>query len=46
MLVFAGGIIPDKDIDGLKRAGIDEIFLPGTPTGRIVDYLRQRLAAA
>jgi methylmalonyl-CoA mutase, C-terminal domain len=46
VLVFAGGIIPDKDIAGLKGAGVDEIFLPGTPTGKIVDYLRQRLAAA
>ncbi|MEM7049717.1 MAG: cobalamin B12-binding domain-containing protein [Acidobacteriota bacterium] len=43
MLVFAGGIIPDKDIAGLKEAGIDEIFLPGTPTGKIVEYLRARL---
>jgi methylmalonyl-CoA mutase, C-terminal domain len=46
VLVFAGGIIPDRDIAGLKEAGIDEIFLPGTPTGKIVDYLRNRLAAA
>jgi len=43
ILVFAGGIIPEKDIRPLKDAGIDEIFLPGTTTRRIVDYLRQRL---
>ncbi|MEM7480107.1 MAG: cobalamin B12-binding domain-containing protein [Acidobacteriota bacterium] len=43
MLVFAGGIIPDKDISGLKEAGIDAIFLPGTPTGSIVEYLQDRL---
>ncbi|HEX4955666.1 MAG TPA: cobalamin B12-binding domain-containing protein [Thermoanaerobaculia bacterium] len=46
ILVFAGGIIPEQDITGLKDAGVDEIFLPGTPTGSIVDYLRQRLDAA
>jgi methylmalonyl-CoA mutase, C-terminal domain len=46
ILVFAGGIIPDRDIEGLKQAGIDAIFLPGTHTGKIVDYLRHRLAAA
>lgn len=46
ILVFAGGIIPEQDIRPLKDAGIDEIFLPGTTTGAIVDYLRQRLAAA
>jgi methylmalonyl-CoA mutase C-terminal domain/subunit len=44
ILVFAGGIIPDRDIPRLKDAGIDEIFLPGTATDRIVEYLRSRLA--
>ena len=46
ILVFAGGIIPDRDIPGLKAAGIDEIFLPGTPTTQIGDYLNRRLSAA
>src|SRR5207253_7868798 len=32
ILVIAGGIIPDKDIVKLKKLGIREIFLPGTPT--------------
>ncbi len=45
ILVFAGGIIPDQDIPGLKDAGIDEIFLPGTATSDIVHYLENRLAA-
>ncbi len=46
ILVFAGGIIPQRDIPNLKSAGIDEIFLPGTPTGDIVAYLNRRLRAA
>jgi methylmalonyl-CoA mutase C-terminal domain/subunit len=46
VLVFAGGIIPDRDIAALRDAGIDEIFLPGTSTGAIVDYLNRRLGAA
>ena len=46
LLVFAGGIIPERDIPGLKQAGIDEIFLPGASTEAIVGYLRQRLVAA
>ena|SRR5579859_6537927 len=46
ILVFAGGIIPDQDMDGLKRAGIEKIFLPGTSTKDIVAYLRDRFAAA
>ncbi len=43
ILVFAGGIIPDRDVASLKQAGIDQIFLPGTSTVEIVKYLEQRL---
>jgi methylmalonyl-CoA mutase, C-terminal domain len=46
VLVFAGGIIPEQDLQGLKEAGIDEIFLPGTSTRRIVEYLQNRFVAA
>lgn len=45
ILVFAGGIIPEQDMAGLKTAGIDAIFLPGTSTRDIVQYLQGRLAA-
>lgn len=45
ILVFAGGIIPEPDIEGLKASGIDEVFLPGTPTGTIIEYLTSKLAA-
>jgi len=44
--VLIGGIIPEADIPGLKKAGIAEIFLPGTTTQSIVDFIRQRVAAA
>src|SRR5215207_9547107 len=46
VLVFAGGIIPEQDQVGLKNAGIDQIFLPGTSTKDIVEYLESRFAAA
>jgi methylmalonyl-CoA mutase C-terminal domain/subunit len=46
VLVFAGGIIPEQDIAGLKSAGIDQIFLPGSSTRDIIHYLQGRLAAA
>jgi len=46
ILVFAGGIIPEQDLSGLKTAGIDAIFLPGTSTRDIVEYLNGRFAAA
>jgi len=42
--VLIGGIIPEADIPALKNKGIAEVFLPGTPTQSIVDFIRQRLA--
>jgi methylmalonyl-CoA mutase, C-terminal domain len=41
--VIVGGIIPDQDIAALKAAGIAEIFLPGTPTQAIADFIRARV---
>lgn len=40
VLVFGGGIIPQEDIVALKEQGVSEIFTPGTPTRKIVDWLR------
>ncbi len=40
VLVVGGGIIPDEDIEGLKKAGIAAIFGPGTPTTEIVEFIR------
>ena len=40
--VLLGGTIPEADIVGLKKAGVAEIFLPGTPTQNIVEFVRQR----
>ena len=39
VLVVGGGIIPLEDIPELKKAGIAEIFGPGTPTPKIVDFI-------
>ena len=44
--VVVGGIIPDADIPGLKQAGIAEVFLPGTSTQDIVNFIRGRSARA
>jgi len=41
ILVLAGGIIPDKDIPTLKALGIREIFLPGTPTQTLVEFIQR-----
>jgi methylmalonyl-CoA mutase C-terminal domain/subunit len=40
IVVVAGGIIPEKDIAPLKQLGIREIFLPGTSTQTLVDFIR------
>lgn len=43
VLVVAGGIIPDDDIDPLHQAGIEGVFGPGTSTQEIVDFIQQRV---
>jgi methylmalonyl-CoA mutase, C-terminal domain len=45
ILVFCGGTIPKDDIPRLKEAGVDEIFTPGTPTRKAVDYVQQAVPA-
>lgn len=42
ILVIGGGIIPDEDIPALKDAGIDAVFGPGTPTGTIINYIKEK----
>ena len=42
--VLVGGIIPEADIPALKQSGIAEIFLPGTSTQDIVDFIHKRVA--
>lgn len=37
--VFGGGVIPEDDIPGLKAAGIQEVFTPGTSTDDIVKWI-------
>ena len=46
VLVFGGGIIPREDISLLKEQGVAEIFTPGTPTQKIVEWLRAALDRA
>lgn len=37
--ILAGGIIPQEEIPELQAAGVDKIFLSGTPIAEIADYL-------
>lgn len=41
--IFGGGIIPDRDIPYLRKAGVDRIFTPGTPLEEIVDYVKKNI---
>lgn len=41
--VIAGGIIPEKDIPGLKKIGIAEVFLPGSSTQDIVHWIQKNV---
>ncbi len=43
VVVFGGGIIPDDDIPGLRKKGVDRIFTPGTPLSEIVEYVNKRI---
>jgi len=45
IVVLAGGIIPEKDIGPLKAIGIREIFLPGTPTQALVEFIQKEAGA-
>jgi methylmalonyl-CoA mutase, C-terminal domain len=40
VIVLVGGIIPDQDVEGLKKAGVAAIFQPGTPMDEIVQFIR------
>ena len=41
VLLFGGGIIPEKDIDELKKMGVGELFTPGASTTEIVSYVKR-----
>ncbi|HEX5315669.1 MAG TPA: cobalamin-dependent protein, partial [Candidatus Kapabacteria bacterium] len=40
VLVVVGGIIPEQDMDGLKKIGVAAIFPPGTAMDEIVQFIR------
>ncbi len=43
VMVVVGGIIPDQDIQELKKCGVSEIFQPGASTQDIVAYVRENV---
>ncbi|MBS1492499.1 MAG: cobalamin B12-binding domain-containing protein [Bacteroidetes bacterium] len=45
VLLFGGGIIPDADIEELKKMGVGQLFTPGTPTFETIEYVKQWVSA-
>ena len=43
VLILVGGIVPQEDIPRLKEQGVSEVFLPGTSTEAIVQFLRNNV---
>jgi len=39
-LYIVGGIIPDEDIEFLKKNGVHKVFTPGASLQETVDYIR------
>ena len=46
IVLFAGGIVPDKDIPHLESLGFRRVFTPGTPLSEILSALEEALGAA
>jgi len=38
--VFGGGIIPDEDVEALKKRGVAALFTPGTSLAEIVTWVQ------
>lgn len=41
ILLFGGGIIPDEDVDELKKIGVAQLYTPGAATTEIIEWLKQ-----
>lgn len=39
--VLGGGIIPDEDVEVLKKAGIKAVFTPGAPLADIIEAFKK-----
>jgi methylmalonyl-CoA mutase C-terminal domain/subunit len=39
VVVTVGGTIPNQDIPELKELGVAEVFTPGAPTQKIIDFI-------
>ena len=44
VIVFAGGIIPQRDLKILYSSGVRAVFGPGTPTAEVLSFLEEALS--
>jgi methylmalonyl-CoA mutase, C-terminal domain len=43
VLLLVGGIIPDVDVENLKKLGVSAVFQPGTPMDDIITFIRSNV---
>jgi len=43
VMVIAGGIIPEQDVERLQAEGVTEVFLPGSSTEVIVEWIQKNV---
>ena len=43
VLLLVGGIIPDVDVENLKKSGVSAVFQPGTPMDDIITFIRSHV---
>lgn len=43
VLFLLGGIIPDEDIDDLKKMGVHQVFTPGTSLESVIEFIRKNV---
>jgi methylmalonyl-CoA mutase C-terminal domain/subunit len=46
VVFLVGGTIPDEDAERLTAGGVSAVFGPGTRTGEVVEFIRERVSAA
>jgi methylmalonyl-CoA mutase C-terminal domain/subunit len=46
IMVLVGGIIPNVDIEPLKKTGVAGVFQPGTPMEEIIQFIKTNVKPA
>lgn len=46
IMVLVGGIIPNVDIEPLKKSGVAGVFQPGTPMEEIIQFIKTNVKPA